>query len=208
MYYCPDGWEYFKGNCYQAQPLNAAGINFAQANSNCKALGAKLTSIHSPEENAFITGINIGSLNKFIMILGLFNGVNNLTNADFWTGATTNTDGVISWTDNTTVNDAPTDLWKLNEPNGDGTCMTVFSIVMDMIDLQPPKSAEPILNGQWDDIACASTIDSQNRPIGVVCELSGNPFNSGVLVFSNKLKLLQHVILQMAGFILEAIAIK
>ena len=86
--------------------------------------------------------------------------------------------------------------------------MTVFSIVMDMIDLQPPKSAESILNGQWDDIACASTIDSQNRPIGVVCELSGNPFNSGVLVFSNKLKLLQHVILQMAGFILEAIAIK
>ena len=39
-----------------ALPINASGINFSQANSNCTQLGAQLVSIHSVAENAFVTG--------------------------------------------------------------------------------------------------------------------------------------------------------
>lgn len=105
-----------------------------------------------------------------------------MTNGIFWTGATSNaSQGVISWTDQTIVSDAPNDLWKVNEPSGDGSCVAVISIVEGMVNYKQTvaDNANVVLNGQWNDIPCTTTIDWQNRPAGAVCKMSSNPCESG-----------------------------
>ena len=52
--YCPDGWKAFSQYCYKFDPTNTRG-SFNDAQADCEGFfGARLASIHSEQENAFI----------------------------------------------------------------------------------------------------------------------------------------------------------
>jgi hypothetical protein len=55
---CPDGWEEFEDHCYQYSTKN---VTWSEANADCTLAGGYLSSIHSQEENDFIS--KIASLN-------------------------------------------------------------------------------------------------------------------------------------------------
>ena len=90
------------------------------------------------------------------------------------------TNGIISWDDGTTIADVPTDVWKVNEPNGDaGGCVEVVSIISGMQNYKQVNSQDPLLNGQWIDYPCTLHNDWGGRSIGGVCKKSANPCGAG-----------------------------
>ena len=63
----------------------------------------------------------------------LFQEVNDATNAFFWTGANSSinaSNGIAAWTDGTIAIDAPIELWKVNDPSGNGSCVAYFKLLL------------------------------------------------------------------------------
>ena len=48
---CPPGWSLNGENCYYVE--RSRKYTYAEARDGCKAFGAELTSIHSPEEQSY-----------------------------------------------------------------------------------------------------------------------------------------------------------
>merc|ERR1712066_1107370 len=56
---CPSGWDSYKANCYK---FFTEQMSWSEARNECLDLEANLASIHSEEENNFVTGLTGGNL--------------------------------------------------------------------------------------------------------------------------------------------------
>ncbi|XP_070175303.1 macrophage mannose receptor 1-like [Littorina saxatilis] len=94
-----DSWIFLDGYCYFLSPEDGptARQNWYQARRTCQSLGADLASVHSVDENGFLTG----AMSKH-------------SRWTFWVGLNDLDDNDYSWTDGTPVNFIS---WSPNEPN-------------------------------------------------------------------------------------------
>ena len=56
---CPSGWTEFQGGCYQF--FGSTTETWVVADAFCLAAGARLTSVHSEEEEDFLNGLSNGN---------------------------------------------------------------------------------------------------------------------------------------------------
>ena len=101
---CPTGWDLLKSNCYKV--FAATSPSWKYAENQCQGEGGHLASIHSKEENDFVSG-----LDSDVMWLG---------------GTDLPTEGTWIWSDGSTFSFTS---WNCGNPDNAGTlqehCMTI-----------------------------------------------------------------------------------
>ena len=89
------------------------------------------------------------------------------------------TNKVKAWTDGTAIDDVPANLWAVNKPSGNGSCVGVYSIVKGMTNYKEINTQNPILNGQWSDVNCSArsivSPDGTTYVGGAVCKITASP---------------------------------
>ena len=93
---CPEGWEPFQIACYKTF---IEVLEWRAAEDQCKEVNAHLASIHSTEENLFISKM----LTRIGINAAWIGGSNDAEGGSFW-----------SWTDRSQWN---YDNWHIGEPN-------------------------------------------------------------------------------------------
>ncbi|WKY03852.1 hypothetical protein Q1695_005087 [Nippostrongylus brasiliensis] len=139
--HCQSGWTYFTKTdaCYKY----FLWANFDNAENNCKGNNAHLVSIHSVEENNFVSTL--------AMTGNTYTGYNELT----WIGLQqTNypTNKNWSWTDGT-----PVDFfsWAPTQPDDAGGTEHCVQIFSDLFGKDPSKDND---YQHWNDITCTENM--------------------------------------------------
>jgi len=100
---CPAGWVRFKSSCYKVFSATRAGWMNAEAEIQCRENGGHLASIHSKEENDFVTSLDSGVM---------------------WLGGYDNTEGSWRWSDGSTFSFTNWGCGEPYRPQSNEDCMT------------------------------------------------------------------------------------
>ncbi|CAJ0943776.1 unnamed protein product, partial [Mesorhabditis belari] len=135
---CPSDWHYEAGlkNCYKVI-TKSGGINFDQANIDCKALGGELASIHSAEENQLINSLTTTGKNLTAGAMTLIGGQRTGPNPGDW-----------RWVDNSAWDYTS---WISIGPNNYAGVQNCIQVLSSNI-VNPPAWYEV---GNWDDLECS-----------------------------------------------------
>nr|QNH72455.1 toxin candidate TRINITY_DN20954_c6_g1_i3.p1 [Ceriantheomorphe brasiliensis] len=126
---CSSPWIHFNGHCYYFYPWTTT--NWSQARKNCLYKGADLVSIHSPEEQAFISDW-VERINDALGVKNVWLGGNDIA-----------VEGTFKWSDKSYWGYTN---WYSGQPNnagGNEDCMAMWNPVT--------------YSGKWFDRICTQT---------------------------------------------------
>ena len=121
---CDDGWQAFGNSCYK---MTVETKTWNEAEKDCEKSGAHLASIHSAEEQAFVTKLHDPTRKHYIWLGGMRDG------------------GSFKWKDGSAFNYQNWDRGQPNDWRGNEDCMELYSA--------PGQSH----HDKWNDVPCDQT---------------------------------------------------